>query len=56
MNLKIERAFRDKITGERYEAGAVVDFEPKRAEEILADARKLASEVKAEKKSRSKKK
>ena len=55
MNLKIERAFRDKITGERYEAGAVVNFETKRAEEILADARKLASEVK-EKKTRSRKK
>ena len=55
MNLKVEKAFRDKITGERYEVGAVVEFETRRAKEILADARKLASEVK-EKKPRSKKK
>lgn len=45
MNLKIEKAFVDKITGARYEAGAVVDFEIRRAEEILADARQLVSKV-----------
>lgn len=50
MKLKIEKPFKDKYTGEMYEAGKEVDFEDDRAEEILSDARGLVAKVKEAKK------
>lgn len=46
MKLKIERAFTDKYTQEPYAKGDTVEFEEARAKELLADPRKLVSEVK----------
>jgi hypothetical protein len=46
MKLKIERAFTDKYTQEPYTKGDTVEFEEARAKELLADPRKLVSEVK----------
>ena len=46
MKLLIKREFRDKITGELYKEGSVVEFSDERGKEILADPRSLASESK----------
>jgi hypothetical protein len=46
MKLKIEIAFKDKFTGEKYEKDSIVEFEDSRAEELLADKRKLVTKVK----------
>lgn len=46
MKLKIEIAFKDKFTGEKYEKDSIVEFEDLRAEELLADKRKLVTKVK----------
>lgn len=48
MKLLIKREFRDKITGELYKEGSVVEFAEDRAKEILADTRSLAEEAKEE--------
>lgn len=49
MKLLIKREFRDKITGELYKEGSVVEFAEDRAKEILADKRSLAEEAKEKK-------
>ena len=41
MKLTILRQFQDKNTAEVYQAGDVKEFEDARAEELLADPRKL---------------
>lgn len=46
MKLKIEIAFKDKFTGEKYEKDSIVEFEDSRAEELLADKRNLVVKVK----------
>jgi hypothetical protein len=46
MKLKIEREFKDKYTGEKYEAGKEVEFEEDRAKELLSDSRGLVTKVK----------
>lgn len=46
MKLKIEIAFKDKFTGEKYEKNSIVEFEDSRAEELLADKRNLVVKVK----------
>jgi hypothetical protein len=46
MKLKIEIAFKDKFTGEKYEKDSIVEFEEDRAKELLSDKRKLVSKVK----------
>lgn len=46
MKLKIEIAFKDKYTGEKYEKDSIVEFEDSRAEELLADKRNLVVKVK----------
>lgn len=46
MKLKIEIAFKDKFTGEKYEKDSIVEFEDSRAEELLADKRNLVTRVK----------
>lgn len=46
MELKIEIAFKDKFTGEKYEKDSIVEFEDSRAEELLADKRNLVVKVK----------
>lgn len=46
MKLKIEIAFKDKFTGEKYEKDSIVEFEDSRAEELLTDKRKLVTKVK----------
>lgn len=48
MKVRIEKTFTDKHTGERREAGSIVDFNDERAAELLADPRQVVSEVKAE--------
>lgn len=50
MKLKIETKFKDKYTGETYEAGSTVEFKEERAKELLADERGLVSEIKEAKK------
>lgn len=50
MKLTILREFRDKNTGELYKKGAVKEFEEARAEELLADPRKLVEEKKTKRK------
>ena len=49
MKVRIEKTFTDKYTGEKREAGSIVDFEDERAAELLADPRQVVSEVKEEK-------
>ena len=49
MKVRIEKTFTDKYTGEKREAGSIVDFEDERAAELLADPRNVVSEVKEEK-------
>ena len=46
MKVRIEKTFTDKYTGEKREAGSIVDFEDERAAELLADPRQVVSEVK----------
>ena len=46
MKVRIEKTFTDKYTGEKREAGSIVDFEDERATELLADPRQVVSEVK----------
>lgn len=46
MKVRIEKTFTDKYTGEKREAGSIVDFEDERASELLADPRQVVSEVK----------
>ena len=46
MKVRIEKTFNDKYTGEKREAGSIVDFEDERAAELLADPRQVVSEVK----------
>lgn len=46
MKLKIEIAFKDKFTGEKYEKDSIVEFEDSRAEELLKDKRNLVVKVK----------
>ena len=41
MKLKILKQFRDKNTADIYNVGEVKEFEDARAEELLADPRKL---------------
>lgn len=48
MKVRIERTFTDKYTKERREAGSIVEFDDKRAAELLADPRNVVSEVKEE--------
>lgn len=50
MKLKIEKEFKDKFTGEKYEAGTEVEFEEDRANELLSDSRGLVTKVKEAKK------
>ena len=45
MKVRIEKTFTDKYTGEKREAGSIVDFEDERAAELLADPRQVVSEV-----------
>lgn len=45
MRLKILKKFRDKYTGEVYKINDVIEFDEARANEILADQRKLAEKV-----------
>lgn len=45
MKVKIEKTFIDKYTQERREAGSIVDFDEKRAAELLADPRQVVSAV-----------
>lgn len=52
--LKVEKVFRDKITGELYQIGQTIDVSEARAKELLADGRGLVSEIKAKAKSASK--
>lgn len=50
MKLKINIKFTDKYTGDKYKDGSIVEFDDKRAEELLADKRNLVSKVEEEKK------
>ena len=50
MKLKINLKFTDKITGEKYKDGSIVEFEDERAKELLADKRNLVSEIEEESK------
>lgn len=44
--LKVEKVFKDKITGELYKVGQIIEVSEDRAKELLADGRGLVSEVK----------
>lgn len=44
--LKVEKVFKDKITGELYQVGQTIEVSEDRAKELLADGRGLVSEVK----------
>ena len=48
MKVRIEKTFTDRYTGERREAGSIVEFDDNRAAELLADPRQVVSEVKEE--------
>lgn len=50
MKVRIEKTFVDKYTQERREAGSIVEFDDDRAAELLADPRKVVSEIKEEEK------
>lgn len=54
MELKIKKVFRDKNTAVLYNINDVIDFEPARAEELLADRRQLVEKVEEDKKTKSK--
>lgn len=43
MKLKIEKVFKDKVTGEYYNVGDVIEVAEKRGKELLSDDRKLVS-------------
>lgn len=45
VNLKIEIGFNDKYTNVEYKVEKVIAFEEKRANELLADPRKLVSKA-----------
>lgn len=45
MELTIRKEFRDKITGEKYKAGQIVEFDEDRAAELLADRRGLVEKA-----------
>ncbi len=45
MEVKVKKVFRDKNTGELYEVGQILSLEEARAEELLADKRKLVEKV-----------
>lgn len=53
MKLKVEKQFRDKNTGERYNVKDIIEVNDIRGKELLADKRGLVTKV-AEKKSRKK--
>ena len=44
--LEIEKGFTDKITGEIYKVGDIIEVSKKRAEELLKDIRKLIKKKK----------
>lgn len=44
--LRVEKVFKDKITGELYQVGQIIEVSEDRAKELLADGRGLVSEVK----------
>ena len=44
--LEIETGFTEKITGEIYKVGDIIEVSKKRAEELLKDIRKLVSKKK----------
>lgn len=46
MKLKIEKAFKDKFTGEMYKVGSEVEFEDERGKHLLADSRELVTQIK----------
>lgn len=46
MKLKILQIFTDKYTDKKYKINEIVDFEEKRAAELLSDKRNLVEEVK----------
>ena len=48
MKVKIEKTFVDKYTQERRGAGSIVEFDEKRAAELLADPRNVVSKVEDE--------
>lgn len=48
MKLRIKIPMIDKITGEKYEAGEVREFDGARGAELLADPRKMAELVQEE--------
>lgn len=50
MKLKIEKVFRDKHTGKKYEVGNEIEFTEGRAKELLSDKRELVTQVKDTKK------
>lgn len=50
MKLKVEKEFTDKFTDEKHKIGDVIEVEAKRGKELLADFRKLVTEVKEERK------
>ena len=45
VEVKVIKVFRDKNTAELYEIGQTLKFEDARAEELLADERKLVEKV-----------
>lgn len=47
MKLKVEKVFTDKITGELYQVGQEIEVASERGKELLADERKLVSEIKS---------
>lgn len=47
MKLKVLKGFKDKNTGEKYEAGSQIEVEDGRGEELLQHPMKLVEEVKA---------
>lgn len=46
MKLKIEKAFKDKFTGEKYKVGSEVEFEDERGKQLLSDSRELVTQIK----------
>ena len=49
MKVKVIKSFRDKNTGELYEADSIIDVKKERAEELLKDARGLVEKVETKK-------
>ena len=48
MKLKVEKEFRDKITGVLHKVDDVFEVEKERADELLADSRNLVTLIKEE--------